>query len=87
MVSVKSEIEGQGADIYRRYGQEHYDQLLFSKHRMTHEGICETRKSSTTLLNEEVVRCNVLAIDCHMLVMLEHWEEEQRHTGDTLWRE
>lgn len=58
------------ADIYRRYCQEHDDQLFLSEDRVADECIGEACKASPSLLDEGIICCNVLSIDCRPSALL-----------------
>jgi hypothetical protein len=55
---------GQGPNSYRRDSQEHDDELVLTQSRMADESVCEACQTSSSLLNEQVICSNVLAIDC-----------------------
>lgn len=55
---------GQGPNVYRRDSQEHDDELVLTQDRVTDECVCKARQTPPSFLDEQVVRSNVLAVDC-----------------------
>jgi hypothetical protein len=55
---------GQGPNVYRRDSQEHDDELVLTQGGMADESVCEACQTSPSLLDEQVICSDVLAIDC-----------------------
>ena len=53
------------ACFYRRNCEEHNNELLFAQHRVADKGVRETSQAAATLLDEETIRSDMVAIDGH----------------------